>query len=164
MKVTENIMSKHSALSTEHSQLTAFHLFQKQRKHRANLPWLRKAVARALPLCKAHAKGDEPPLLSLTEIEASIVSDKVIGQVHADFLGDPTPTDVITFHHGEILVSADTAAREGPNHGLTFDEELLLYLIHGLMHLGGWDDHEPEEAAEMKRLQEGVWGRVKRDE
>ncbi len=138
-----------------------FHLFQKQRKHRANLPWLRKAITRAVPLCLEHAKGDSPPLLSLMEIEASIVSDKVIGQVHADFLDDPTPTDVITFHLGEIIVSADTAAREGPAHGLSFDEELLLYLIHGLMHLGGWDDHEPEEAAEMKVLQEEVWAKVK---
>ncbi|MDB6120616.1 MAG: hypothetical protein JWO08_4397 [Verrucomicrobiaceae bacterium] len=140
-----------------------FHLFQKQRKHRANLPWLRKAITRAVPLCMAHAKGESPPLLSLLEIEASIVSDKVIGQVHADFLGDPTPTDVITFHHGEIIVSADTAAQEGPSHGLSFDEELLLYLIHGLMHLGGWDDHEPEEATQMKVLQEGVLAEVLRD-
>ncbi len=139
----------------------AFNLFQKQRKYRANLPWLRKAVTRAVPLCMENAKGESPPLLSLPEIEASIVTDKVIGQVHADFLGDPSPTDVITFHHGEILVSADTAAREGPSHGLTFDEELLLYLIHGLMHLGGWDDHEPEEAAEMKRRQEEVLEKVR---
>lgn len=145
---------------SNHSALPQLQLFQKQRKHRANLPWLRKAITRAVPLCMAHAKGESPPLLSLPEIEASIVTDKVIGQVHEDFLGDPTPTDVITFHHGEIIVSADTAAREGPLHGLTFDEELLLYLIHGLMHLGGWDDHEPEEAAQMKVLQEGVLAEV----
>ncbi len=131
-------------------------LYQRQRKHRAELPWLRKVLAQALPLCQAQAKDPAAPLLHLAEIEASIVSDKTIAKVHADFLGDPTPTDVITFHHGEILVSADTAAREGPRHGLTFDQELALYLIHGLMHLGGWDDHDPDEAAEMKAKQEQV--------
>ena len=131
-------------------------VYQRQRRHRVDLRWLRKAINRAVPLCMAHAKGESPPLLLLPEIEASIVTDKVIGEVHADFLGDPTPTDVITFHHGEILVSADTAAREGPAHGLSLNEEVLLYLIHGLMHLGGWDDHDPEEAAQMKVLQEGV--------
>lgn len=137
-------------------QVPSVSLYQRQRKHRANLNWLREVINRAVPLCVVHAKGGSPPLLSLPEIEASIVTDKVIGKVHADFFGDPSPTDVITFQHGEIIVSADTAAREGPAHGLTFDEELLLYLIHGLMHLGGWDDHDPEEAARMKVLQEGV--------
>lgn len=128
-----------------------------------DLSWLRKAVTKAVPLCMARAKEAGAPLLSLQEIEASIVTDKVIGEVHGQYLGDPTPTDVITFHHGEIIVSADTAAREGPAHGLTLDEELLLYLIHGLMHLGGWDDHEPEEASRMKELQEEVLEEVKSD-
>ena len=105
-------------------------------------------------------KGATPPLPDLTEIEASIVTDKVIGQIHAEFLGDPAPTDVITFHHGEILVSADTAAQAGPAHGLSLDEELLLYLIHGLLHLAGWDDHDPEEAAQMKIVQETILRQV----
>ncbi len=138
------------------SQLPAIAVYQRQRRHKVDLKWLRKAVVKALPLCMERVKAPTAPLLSLPEIEASIVTDKMIGQVHADYLDDPTPTDVITFHHGEIIVSADTAAREGPVHGLSLDAELLLYLIHGLMHLGGWDDHEPGEAARMKELQEGI--------
>lgn len=145
------------------AHLPTFTLYQKQRKQRLNLPWLRKKLNLAVPLCLAHVKGDSPPLQSLPEVEASIVTDKVIAQVHADFMGDPSPTDVITFHHGEILVSADTAAREGPVHGLAIDHEVLLYLIHGLMHLAGWDDHDPEEAMLMKSLQEGVLSDVTRD-
>ena len=138
-------------------------VYQAQQDHEVDLEWLNEAINRAVPLCMAHAKGDSPPLIALQEIEASIVTDEAIGKVHEDFLGDPTPTDVITFHHGEIIVSADTAAREGPPHGHSLDEELLLYLIHGLMHLAGWDDHEPDEAAEMKQRQEAVLGKVKRD-
>lgn len=135
-------------------------IYNRQRSQRCNLPWLRKAIARAVPACLLHLKSSDAPLASLTEVEASIVSDKAIAKVHADFLDDPTPTDVITFHHGEIIVSADTAAREGPVHSLSFDQELCLYLIHGLMHLAGWDDYEPEEAAEMKRRQEAVLAAV----
>ncbi len=135
-------------------------LYQRQRRHRCNLKWLRQSITQAMPFCLAQVKGAAPPLPDLTEIEASIVSDKVIGQVHAEFLGDPTPTDVITFHHGEILVSADTAAQAGPAHGLALDEELLLYLIHGLLHLAGWDDHDPQEAAQMKIVQETILRRV----
>ena len=131
-------------------------IFQRQRKHRVELAWLRGVLAQALPLCQAEAKDPAAPLLHLTEIEASIVSDKTIAKVHADFLGDATSTDVITFHLGEIVVSADTAAREGSAHGLAFREELALYLFHGLMHLGGWDDHEAGEALEMKARQEHV--------
>lgn len=135
-------------------------IYNRQRKHRCDLTWLRDAVNRAVPLCLGHLKSGDAPLSNLAEVEASIVSDRAIARVHADFLDDPTPTDVITFHHGEIIVSADTAAREGPAHGQTFDHELCLYLIHGLMHLAGWDDHDPAEAAEMKRRQESVLAAV----
>jgi probable rRNA maturation factor len=131
-------------------------IYSRQRKHRFDMPWLRKAANAAVPHCLKHLKADDAPLATLTEIEVSVVSDAAIGKVHAEFLNDPTPTDVITFHHGEIIVSADTAAHEGPAHGLTLDQELCLYVIHGLMHLAGWDDHDPEEAAEMKAKQEAV--------
>lgn len=135
-------------------------IYQRQRKHRCDVKWLNQVVNRAVPLCLKHLKAEDAPLAMLPEIEASIVSDRTIAKVHAQFLDDPTSTDVITFHHGEIIVSADTAAREGPAHGLTLDQELALYLIHGLMHLAGWDDHEATEAAEMKRRQEAVLAEV----
>jgi len=71
-------------------------------------------------------------------------------------MDDPTPTDVITFHHGEILISLDTARREAPAHGHTVAEETLLYLIHGLLHLSGHTDlHEPDRSA-MHREQEDI--------
>jgi probable rRNA maturation factor len=131
-------------------------LYQRDTPHDCDLAWLLQAMQKAVPLVLEHIKNDDASLLHLTEVEATIVSDAAIAQVHADFLDDPTPTDVITFHHGEIIVSADTAAREGPAHGHTLNQELCLYLIHGLMHLAGWDDHEEAEAAEMKRRQEAV--------
>jgi probable rRNA maturation factor len=131
-------------------------IYQHQSVHAVDLAWLESVITRAVPFCQAEAKCANSPLLQLSEVEASIVSDEEIARIHADFLDDPTPTDVITFHHGEIVVSADTAAREGPAHGLPFAHELALYLIHGLMHLGGWDDHEEAEAAEMKLRQERV--------
>jgi probable rRNA maturation factor len=140
--------------------MVALHLYNRQRRHRPSLPWLRKLLKAALPLCQEEAKSPETPLLQLDEIEFSIVSDAEIARVHAEFLDDPTSTDVITFHHGEIIVSADTALRQGSEHGQSLNHELGLYLIHGLMHLGGWDDHEPSEAAEMARRQEAVLRRV----
>lgn len=131
-------------------------VYNRQKTHRPDLPWLRRIVKAALPHCLAAASSPDAPLHELEEIEFTIVSDAEIAAVHAEFLDDPTPTDVITFHHGEILVSADTALRQGSEHGQPLNTELALYMIHGLMHLGGWDDHEEAEASEMTRLQEGI--------
>jgi probable rRNA maturation factor len=135
-------------------------LHQRQRRQRVQLSWLRLRLADALPLCLQHLKFPEAPLGQLQEVEASIVSDKEISRVHAEFLDDPTPTDVITFHHGEILVSADTAALQAPLHQHSVDEELLLYLIHGLLHLAGWEDEEKEEHDQMHEIQNRIFAAV----
>ncbi|MEM0897294.1 MAG: rRNA maturation RNase YbeY [Verrucomicrobiota bacterium] len=90
------------------------------------------------------------------EIEVSFMSDEEISKVHAEFLGDSSPTDVITFDHGEILISVDTAARRCEDHGMSLGKECALYLVHGLLHLGGWEDKSPDGFARMKREQERI--------
>lgn len=87
-------------------------------------------------------------------MEVSIVSDRVIAGVHDQFMGIPGATDVITFEHGEIITSAQTAQRQGQEYGQTVDHELALYIIHGLLHLNGYDDLKPQDAARMHQLQE----------
>ncbi len=136
--------------------LPKLRIYNRQKVHPIPLPWLRKVGKAALPGCLAAIRSPEAPLPSLGEIEVTIVDDADIARVHGDFLDDPTPTDVITFHHGEILISADTAERQGREHGQTVDHEVALYLVHGLMHLAGWDDHEQEEAREMAKRQESI--------
>lgn len=119
-------------------------------------------VAEAVPFCLDARGGEDPVLLELTEVEVSLVDDATIAEVHGEFMDDPTPTDVITFHHGEILVSIDTARREGPGHGNTAADETLLYIIHGLLHLNGHTDlREPDRTA-MHREQEAILDRVRR--
>jgi probable rRNA maturation factor len=51
---------------------------------------------------------------------------------------------------GEIIVSTDTAAREGPLHGWSAEHELTLYLVHGLLHLCGYDDKTGKELSRMR--------------
>lgn len=131
-------------------------VFNHQRTQKVTARWIQKIAKLALPDAIKAARENEAPLLSLGEIEVTVVSDEDIGRVHADFLDDPEPTDVITFHHGEILVSADTAARRGPEHGNDIDRELALYVIHGLLHLAGWNDEDPDEQTEMHALQEKI--------
>ena len=101
--------------------LPKLRIYNRQKVHALSLPWLRRVGKAALPACLAAAKSPEAPLVSLPEIEITIVDDADIARVHGDFLDDPTPTDVITFHHGEILISAETALRQGREHEQSLD-------------------------------------------
>jgi len=119
--------------------------------------WIQEQVPAALAAVLAISGSDEEVLLDQFKlIEVSIVSDEAIAAVHGEFMDDPTPTDVITFHHGEILVSSDTASREAPAHGYTHKEELLLYIVHGLLHLNGYDDMTPPARDRMHRRQDEI--------
>ncbi|HRQ87602.1 MAG TPA: rRNA maturation RNase YbeY [Bacteroidia bacterium] len=126
-----------------------------------DLDWLQAAAIRALPYCLASPGGEEPVLEELDEIEVSLVTDGTIAEVHGEFMDDPTPTDVITFHHGEILVSLDTARREGPRNGNSALEETLLYIVHGLLHLNGHTDLKEPDRTAMHREQEGILERLR---
>lgn len=119
--------------------------------------WIEERVTAALAAVLAVSGSDEEAILDQLEcIEISLVTDEAIAAVHGEFMEDPTPTDVITFHHGEILVSVDTARREAPAHGHIHEEELLLYIVHGLLHLNGYDDMTPPARDRMHRRQEEI--------
>ncbi len=68
----------------------------------------------------------------------------------------PGATDVITFAHGEIVVSAATAARQAHQNGEVVEREIARYIVHGFLHLNGHEDADPEEAALMWQAQEQV--------
>lgn len=112
------------------------------------------ALRALLPELLQAAPGPDHVLSTLDMVEISIIDDTSIAQVHGEFLNDPTPTDAITFPYGEILVSCDTAARYAAEHGIAPEEELFRYLVHGLVHLHGYLDYEPEERAALFAVQE----------
>ncbi len=125
------------------------------------LPAAAEAVQRAWPeLAAAEIKGSV--LRQLPEISFVLVSDTRIAALHGEFLHDPTPTDVITFHHGEIVLSAETARREARRRGLPLPAELARYAVHGLLHLAGWSDAAPGEASAMRSVQEKILRRALR--
>jgi len=76
-----------------------------------------------------------------------------MARVHADFLDDPTETDVITFPYGEIVVCPAVARDRASEFGHSVDDEVLLYALHGLLHLGGHDDTTPAAAKKMAAAQ-----------
>jgi len=114
----------------------------------------------ALPLTLENPANGGGVLSELEEVEISIVSDEVIEQVHVDFMDIPGATDVITFAHGEIVISAETARSYGREYGNSFERELMLYIIHGLLHLAGHEDEDPQERVEMEKIQMEILERV----
>ena len=95
------------------------------------------------------------------KLSVAVVDDPAIHQLNNQFLQHDYPTDVLSFLleregerlEGEIVVSADTAIRTAANMGWTADDELLLYVIHGALHLVGHDDATPSERAAMQMLE-----------
>jgi probable rRNA maturation factor len=112
----------------------------RQRRVGLDTRWLKKAAALALPRCLALSDDGRFALRALPEIVVAIVSDATMAKVHLDFMGLAGPTDVITFEHGEIVASAETARDYAVRYGHSIEQELALYTIHGLLHLNGFDD------------------------
>ncbi len=92
------------------------------------------------------------------EVSIAIVTDEAMHELNRQYLQHDYPTDVLSFVLeaederliGQLIVSADYAAREAPTFGWSTDDELLLYAIHGALHLVGYDDLDPELKAEMR--------------
>lgn len=114
-----------------------------------------KAIEHTL-LIPSATKNAASPLEAANEVEVSLVSDQRIAEVHVDFMNIEGATDVITFHHGEIVVSVDTGRQRAADFGNSVQKELALYIAHGLLHLHGYEDRTPEEAEKMRILQERV--------
>ena len=107
-------------------------------------------------LAIGHSESS-PGAVAPGELSVTFLTDPALAKLHADFLDDPTTTDVITFegdetlgHAGDICVSVDTALAYAEKHGLPFAEELLRYVIHGWLHLAGYDDLQPRKKRRLR--------------
>jgi len=128
----------------------------RQRKIACDMRWLRNMAALALTHCLSQKPRLGAVLSELPEVSISLVSDAVIARVHVDFMDIPGATDVITFQHGEIIISAETAAANAAIYGRDVNEEIALYVVHGMLHLHGYLDKAPKDFERMKSTQEAV--------
>jgi len=132
-------------------------VFNRQRKVALDRAELEDFARRALPLC-ARERG--AGLTSLAEIDVVLVSDRKISELHRRFLQIDGPTDVITFQHGEIFISVETAQQQAKTHRTSLASELRFYLVHGLLHLQGFDDHRTSDRRRMFAAQERILASV----
>jgi probable rRNA maturation factor len=127
-----------------------------QRKILVNVGELETFTADAVQRCLRLRKGNQSDLRKLHEIFVWLISDRRMSRLHREFLGIRGPTDVITFHDGEIFVSVDTARRYAREFGNSLMDEIKLDIVHGLLHLHGFDDRTPTDAQKMKRVQKRI--------
>ncbi|MCM2369409.1 rRNA maturation RNase YbeY [Aporhodopirellula aestuarii] len=133
--------------------------------------------ARVREKVREHSTPEHP--LGIAEIESAVrraasignctdcrvgvrvTDDPTIHEINREFLQHDYPTDVISFPYelqppvveGELVVSIDTAASEAVDVGWSVAEELLLYVIHGTLHLVGFDDTDEETRKEMREAE-----------
>ena len=97
------------------------------------------------------------------EVAIRVTADAEIGELHGRFLGDPSPTDVMSFDlddSADVVVNAEQAAREAAADGHDVAAELALYVVHGVLHVCGHDDHDPVARMAMRAAERRVMAQL----
>jgi len=127
-----------------------------QRVLPVDLDGVRAFAECAGPLALGEECTESNDLRTLNSVAIILVSDRRIAALHRKFMQVSGPTDVITFQHGEIFISVETAARQARKFGTSLSDELKLYLVHGLLHLAGYNDSCASERRAMERVQKRI--------
>ena len=115
-------------------------------------PVVTRAVRRAL-----EAEGVPPDAL----VAVLLADDTRISEQHERFLGIAGATDVLSWPAGpdpfaredslgDVMVSCDTARRQAGERGHSWEREVCVLAVHGVLHLLGWDDATPEQQQSMQ--------------
>ena len=128
----------------------------RQRNISINVAELERFAAKAVQECLRLRLREATDLTRLSEVSVWLISDRRIASLHWQFLHQTGPTDVLTFQHGEIFISVETAQRHARVFGTSLTDELRLYIVHGLLHLHGFDDRRRADARKMKTAQEKI--------
>ena len=75
--------------------------------------------------------------------------------LNREYLGHDHVTDVITFSE-EIVICPAVAKRNAKRYGNSIEREILLYVVHGILHLCGYDDHKPADIKRMRQKEQQI--------
>ena len=132
-----------------------------------------------------HAQAAVTRLGGSGEVRVAIIDDAAMSQAHEEFAGVTGTTDVLTFDLSDpesappppkpsaadirsdnvrvlypldtdIMVCHDEGGRQAARRGYPIEKELLLYVVHGVLHCLGWDDHDEAEAKDMHEAEDAV--------
>lgn len=106
----------------------------------------------------------------LRELSLIFVGDRRMTDLHNQFMNQPTPTDVLTFPldldtrgrpiSGEVYVCIPEARRQARRRGTPVAHEVLLYSLHGMLHLCGFDDRTDRDYRKMHRTEDQILTRL----
>lgn len=142
--------------------MNALELLVGNHQERVPVPesWLtlleRAGLAAASRVLEKHVVCDHAPLSELGWVEVALVDDETSDRVHREFMNIEGETDVITFHHGEIVIGVEVALRQAEENSEPPLREIFRYLVHGLLHLAGHEDEKDEDRARMESAQESL--------
>jgi probable rRNA maturation factor len=98
------------------------------------------------------------------------VNDLYIRALNKSYRGKDAPTDVLSFNYdfseggdgliGEVYISVETAVRQAKEHGFSLSEELSKLLVHGVLHIHGYDHEEDEDYQKMYIVEQKVLGKL----
>jgi rRNA maturation RNase YbeY len=108
--------------------------------------------------------------LKVKSLEINFVSSESIQKVNNEYLSHDCSTDIITFDYsnernildGEIIISLQDAKENSKKFQVTFDNELLRLIIHGILHLLGYDDITPPKRKVMKKVEDTITEKLNR--
>jgi probable rRNA maturation factor len=99
--------------------------------------------------------------LSANDISIIFVHDDYLRKLHKDYLKDDSPTDVMSFNlgendqiEGEIYISLDRARIHAAEFNVSLDSEIARLIIHGLLHLKGFDDQTDAQQNQMRQKED----------
>jgi probable rRNA maturation factor len=142
---------------------TLINVRNRQRKIPVRVADLQMFAAKAVRKSLQLRNEKETDLRKLHEVFVWLISDRRMASLHRKFMHQTGPTDVLTFQHGEIFISVETARRNARAFGTSLLNELRLYVVHGLLHLHGFDDRTQPGARKMKRVQQRILRNCSRD-
>jgi len=120
------------------------------------VPFLKKNLLASHKIIPTH----------VADLSVALVGNVKMGQLHQQFMGIPGPTDVLTFEldaddngcvtSGEVVICVPYARKIAKDMGHDLKLELLLYAIHGILHLSGFDDLKPKDYKAMHAMEDRV--------
>lgn len=118
-----------------------------------------------VPIPSARVRRLATQILGRRNLSIAFVTNAAIRKINKRFLRHDFATDVISFPLdtdlvGELVISAEYASGEARARKIPVEEELLRYVAHGILHLLGYDDHEPADRKRMWKRQEKELAKV----
>jgi probable rRNA maturation factor len=105
----------------------------------------------------------------ITSLEINFISEDRIKKINSEYLNHHNSTDIITFNYseqlksldGEIFISIDDAIENSKKFNVSLSEEIARLIIHGILHLIGFDDQNKKDKIKMKRQENKLLNTLK---